>query len=74
MLICLDHWAEIRLVSKFDKICDRFFSPSVRMRKKSVNFGDKDIEIDYTDVTKILAFEEELLINYISNLKRKLKS
>ena len=44
------------------------------MRKKSVNFGDKDIEIDYIDVNKILAFAEELLINYISNFKRKLKS
>ena len=40
------------------------------MSGMSVNFGDKKIEGDYIDVDKILASKEELLINYISNLKK----
>ena len=36
------------------------FSPSIKMSGKSVNFWDKNIDIDYIDVNKILAFKEEL--------------
>ena len=33
-----------------------------------MNFGDKNVEIDYIDINKILAFKEETLKNYVSNL------
>ena len=45
-----------------------FFPPGIRKSRKSVNFGDKNVEIDYIDINKILAFKEETLKNYVSNL------
>ena len=39
------------------------------MQEECEFWGQKS-EIDYIDLNKILAFQEELLINYICNLKK----